>query len=216
MKYRLVIFDFDGTLADSVPWMMDVADEIADRHHFPRLTEADMEALRGPQGASIPRLLKIPRWKLILIARDGRRMMAEKLGEIRLFPGAADLLRHLHESGARIAIVSSNSESNVRQILGESLASLVEQYECGASFFGKSRKLRRVIKKSGLPATSILSVGDEMRDLTASLDVGLPFGAVSWGLCYGHALEAAGATVVFQSIAHIGDVVLSTPAPTSH
>jgi phosphoglycolate phosphatase len=215
VKYRLVIFDFDGTLADTVPWMMEVADEIADRHHFPRLTEADLEALRGPKGASIPRLLKIPRWKLLLIARDGRRMMAAKLNEIRLFPGTADLLRQLSAGGTRIAIVSSNSESNIRQILGEELSGLVEQFECGASFFGKSRKLRRVIKKSGLPADAILSVGDEMRDLSATLDVGLPFGAVSWGLCHGHALKAAGANVVFDSLAQIGDVVLSVPAPTS-
>ncbi|WP_038169321.1 HAD hydrolase-like protein [Verrucomicrobium sp. BvORR106] len=215
MKYRLVIFDFDGTLADSVPWMMGVADEIADRHHFPRLTDADREAIRGPEAASIPRLLKIPRWKLVLIARDGRRMMAAKLHEIQLYPGAADLLRHLSENGVRIAIVSSNSESNIRQILGESLASLVEQYECGASFFGKSRKLRKVIRKSGLPAESILSVGDEMRDLTASLDVGLPFGGVSWGICHATALREAGATVVFDTIGQISDIVLSAPAPAS-
>lgn len=120
-------------------------------------------------------------------------MMAAKLDEIRLFPGSEDLLRQLSAGGTRIAIVSSNSESNIRQILGEELSSLVEHYECGASFFGKSRKLRRVIKKCGLPAEAILSVGDEMRDLTATLDVGLPFGAVSWGLCHAHALETAGA-----------------------
>lgn len=208
MKYRLVIFDFDGTLADTVPWMISVADELADRHHFPRLSESDLEMLRGPQESSIPRLLKIPRWKLPLIVRDGRRMMTAKLGEIRLFPGVATLMQRLVSQGVRIAMVSSNSESNIRHLLGPEIAGLMTAYECGASFFGKSRKLRRVIKKTGLAPHEILSVGDEMRDLAATLDVGLTFAGVSWGLSHGAALKSGGASIIFNSMEEIGDYVL--------
>lgn len=208
MRYQLVIFDFDGTLADSLPWMMGVANQIADRHHFQRPTPEDLEALRGPEGASFTKLLKIPRWKLPLIARDGRRLMSENLAQIRLFPEIGAMLRRLVDHGVKLAMVSSNSEKNVRQVLGPELAPLMAAYECGASFFGKYRKFKRAIKQCGVAQENVLSVGDELRDLTASQQLGVPFGAVSWGFCRPEALKAGGASFVFQSVQEIVDLVL--------
>jgi len=40
MSYRLAIFDFDGTLADSWPFFMSVFNEIADQHGFRRVDAA--------------------------------------------------------------------------------------------------------------------------------------------------------------------------------
>ncbi len=35
--YRLVVFDFDGTLADSFPWFARVINDVADRYRFARI-----------------------------------------------------------------------------------------------------------------------------------------------------------------------------------
>ena len=37
MRYNLVIFDFDGTLANSLPWFSRVLNEVADRYRFKRV-----------------------------------------------------------------------------------------------------------------------------------------------------------------------------------
>ena len=47
VTYHLVIFDFDGTLADSFPWFVKVFDTLAERYHFRRITEQEGAALRG-------------------------------------------------------------------------------------------------------------------------------------------------------------------------
>ena len=47
MRYRLAIFDFDGTLADSVGWFLGAVNECADRFGFRRIEPHEVEALRG-------------------------------------------------------------------------------------------------------------------------------------------------------------------------
>ena len=46
MKYRLVIFDFDGTLADSFPWFVGTLNAVADKFKFKRIEEGAIERLR--------------------------------------------------------------------------------------------------------------------------------------------------------------------------
>jgi phosphoglycolate phosphatase len=39
-RYKLVVFDFDGTLADSGPWFMRVLNQVAERHRFRKVSNA--------------------------------------------------------------------------------------------------------------------------------------------------------------------------------
>lgn len=47
MKYKLVIFDFDGTLADSLAFFMETINLLADRYKFKKITSSEADALRG-------------------------------------------------------------------------------------------------------------------------------------------------------------------------
>ena len=75
-------------------------------------------------------------------------------------------------------------------------AALIDDFDCGASMFGKAGHLRRVVRRSGVPATQVLCVGDEVRDIEAAAAAGLDIVAVSWGYALPAALAAAGAPVV--------------------
>lgn len=68
MRPRLVLFDFDGTLADSADWFLGVFDQVADRFGYRRLAPGDRERLRGLDSRAILRHLDIPVWKLPLLA----------------------------------------------------------------------------------------------------------------------------------------------------
>ena len=54
MTYKLVIFDFDGTLADSFPWALQVMDDVADRYRLRRINRADIDAIRHGCKSSDP------------------------------------------------------------------------------------------------------------------------------------------------------------------
>jgi len=62
-KYKLIIFDFDGTLADSFPWFISIYDELAQRFKLPRLDKAQLEQFRQVDMRRIFKDKKIPLWK---------------------------------------------------------------------------------------------------------------------------------------------------------
>ena len=200
MRYDLVIFDFDGTLADSADWTLGILNQVAARYGFRQVSEAETAMLRGWDNRAIVRYLGVPAWKLPLIARHMRGLAARDAGQIRLFPGVDALLARLHGAGVRIAIVSSNAEANVRRILGPANAALVSHYACGASLFGKAAKLRQVLRASGIPRERSLCIGDEARDIEAAAAARLPCAAVTWGYATPALLRSRGPGYLCDSI----------------
>lgn len=202
MGYRLVIFDFDGTLADSFPWFARVLNDVADRFGFRRTDAAEREALRASGSREILHRLGVPLWRLPMIAAHMRRLKAEAAEEIPLFPGAERMLRQLAERGIALAMVSSDGEENIRRTLGPA-AACIGQYECGASIFGKTARLRRVLRRAGLPPAQAIYIGDEVRDAEAARQAGIAFGAVTWGYARPEALLAERPAQVFASLDEI-------------
>jgi phosphoglycolate phosphatase len=203
MRYRLIIFDFDGTLADSFPWFKSALNTVAGELGFRRVAEHDVPMLRRLGPRALMKHLGISLWKTPLIAWRLRRMMARDVDRIALFDGAGDLLRHLSRSGATLALVTSNSRKNVERLLGPELSSLISHYECDTSAFGKRARFRRVLRRSGVARSEVLCIGDELRDLEAARSLGLAFGAVSWGYSDAEALREASPTELFATLQQI-------------
>ena len=199
MTYRLAIFDLDGTLSDSFPWFMRVINAVADRHGFRRLEADQIEMLRGKSSREIIAHFGVPRWRLPFIARDMRRLKTRHVGDIPLFPGVEAMLRDLSGSGVIVAVVSSDSEANVRRALGAN-ARLVSFFSCGASLFGKAKKFRQVLRRSGIAAADAICIGDEVRDAEAASTAGIAFAAVAWGYASREALANAHPVMIFERV----------------
>jgi len=205
MRYRLVIFDFDGTLANSLPWFSRVLNDVADRYHFKRVAAHEEDLLRAMDPRSLMRHLGIPAWRLPLIVRYMRKRKSQELDQTHLFDGVDRMLRRLADADIATALVTSNTEPNVRTILGAANANLIRYFECGASLFGKAPHFRKVLRRSRTPADEAICIGDELRDLEAAQKVGIAFGAVTWGFSMPEALVARSPTAVFRSVDEIAD-----------
>lgn len=211
MPYSLAIFDFDGTLADSLAWTRSIMNQVARRFRFKQLTDDEFIMLRSWETGAIIRYLGAPTWKMPFIAAHVRRLAGRDAHAIPLFAGAGRLLQTLHDGGVVLAIVSSNSEDTIRRILTPENAALISYYECGASIFGKGSKLRRVIRRSGFARDAIICIGDESRDIEAAASQRLASGAVTWGYAAAERLRAHGPTLVFDSMEEMAFVVLHAP-----
>lgn len=199
MTYRLVIFDFDGTLADSGDWFKGILNELARQHGFRELSEPEMTMLRGRDNREIMRYLRVPRWKLPAIAANARRRMAADADRIALFDGTVPMLRSLKQAGLTVAVASSNSRANVRSILGPEATALVDAFECGAALFSKAGKFRRLMKRLGASPGETICIGDETRDIEAAQAVGAASGAVLWGYASAEALARFSPTLRFAT-----------------
>ena len=211
MPYRLVIFDFDGTLADSFPFFVAVFDQLADKHAFNRIHPEELDGLRKLGAREIMSHIGMPRWKLPLVARTFMGLMKKHRGSIALFQDIADTLRHLDEQGLILAVVSSNSRDNVTQVLGPSCR-YIRAFECGASIFGKAARLRRVMRKFAVAPEQVIYIGDQPTDGEAAATAGIAFGAVAWG--YG-TRAAFGTLHDHEWFAEVGELRRLAASPVS-
>jgi phosphoglycolate phosphatase len=194
------MFDFDGTLADTMPWVLGVSDRLADEFNFRHVDRGQIDELRSHDARTLLKLHQIPLWKVPFIAHRFRELMAAEISQITPFPGILDLLRQLARQGRKLAVVTSNSTQNVRSVLGPEIAGLIEQYEGGASVFGKRSKLKRVVRRSGVEPSQAIFIGDEIRDAQAARHAGLAFGGVSWGYTHPEALRIQAPAFMFETI----------------
>jgi phosphoglycolate phosphatase len=207
LPYKLVIFDFDGTLADSISWVVEALDGVAERYGFRKANRAELEELRGLGSREIMRALGVPVWKLPMISAHMRRLAGDAADRIILYPGIADMLTRLHLQGVRLGIASSNAEENIRKIIGSRVAAAISDFECGASMFGKAQRIKRIVARSGTPAADAIYIGDETRDIEAAHQAGVAAGAVLWGVAKHAAFEPVKPTAMFASVEEMARVL---------
>lgn len=212
MPYRLALFDFDGTLADSQDWFLGIFDQVADRFGYRRLGPGDLDRLRGLDTRGILRDLRIPMWKLPLIERHMRGLVTRDIGKIRLFPGAVEMLASLRTGGVQVALVTSNTEPNVRRVLGPA-ADHVTRFACGASLLGKAAKIRAVLRATRTDRQHAILIGDEARDIAAARSTGIASAAVAWGYADPQFLRSLEPTHFFDRIDQVAPRLLGTSRP---
>jgi phosphoglycolate phosphatase len=202
LRYKLVIFDFDGTLADSGAWLIELMNELAPRFGFKAVKPEEHDKIRGLSSAQFLEYIQAPAWKIPKIIAAVRQRAKQDAHLLQLFPGIHQIFADLKAGGARLSIVSSNSEEAIRIALGKS-AALIDSYSCGASLFGKAIKLRKAVRLAGLKPSDAIYIGDELRDVTAARKAGVAMGAVSWGYNRRDALAAENPDHIFDTVPDI-------------
>lgn len=209
IRIEAVVFDFDGTLADSFPWFATELNAVARDWGFRQVEAKDAARFRHLSADAIFRELRVPRWRLPWIARDLRRRMARDIEQIALFEGIQSLLKQLAVSDLRVAIMSSNAAENIRTVLGPCLCAGIEAFECGAALNGKQQRLKRLSRRLGLPTAALIYIGDEVRDIEAARRAGAKAGAVTWGYNCESALRARAPDQLFRQVSEIADLLIS-------
>jgi len=208
MKYQLIIFDFDGTLADTYQWFTGILNEVADKYKFRRVAQNEYQTLRELSARGLMQHLGISAWKMPFISNHVRRLMAQDLGGISLFDGVSELLERLSAMGVTLAVASSNSSHNVHSVLGSKNSALFSYHECGVSVFSKTARLKKIVRASGLATSETLYVGDEIRDLESARKANITFGGVSWGYNKAESLAERSPGELFSSVGEIAECAL--------
>ncbi|WP_017325595.1 HAD hydrolase-like protein [Synechococcus sp. PCC 7336] len=179
---RVVLFDFDGTVADSMDAVVRVANRLAAELGTPRVAPEDIARLRQQQLRQVLREARVPLWKLPWMLQRVRRELRQEIATIQPIAGMPETLRQLQQQGFRLGILTSNARSNVAEFLHERALTDVFEIACSeASIFGKGRMLRRCLRQYDLAADRTTYVGDETRDIEAARRNGVRAIAVEWG-----------------------------------
>lgn len=182
MKINTVIFDFDGTIADTLAVIIDIVNEHASEFGFKPLTAKQQEELRGKTLWQIIKDFKLPLIKLPSFIVMAQKELHARIDEISLYEGMNDVIEELHKRKYRLGILSSNSKENVTKFLdAHNLLNLFEFVHSELNPFGKAPILKHLISTYKLDKKTTAYVGDEVRDIEASHKVGVDVIAVTWG-----------------------------------
>ena len=184
-----IIFDFDGTIADSFEVIVDIFEHITKRKE--KLTEEQMTELRGYPLQVVAERLNVPWWRIPFLLVRGRRMMARRMKEVPIFDGISKVIEELHAEGHELFIVSSNSGRNVRKFLKQHhLYKYFVEVRGNAGLLGKSRAIKRAAWANSLKVHDCVYIGDETRDVLACKVINMRIIAVSWGFANKDFLES--------------------------
>jgi phosphoglycolate phosphatase len=178
---KLVIFDFDGTIADTFDAGVRILNKLACEFGFRPLHPKDLEKARDMRTHQLVRFLGVPARKMSRIARRGSEELHSCIQSIQPLRGMPEALRELRRLGYSLGIITSNTELNVNIFLRNHELELFDFIRCSSKLLGKARMIRSVIRRQHVHAVDILFVGDETRDIEACQRVGIRIAAVTWG-----------------------------------
>lgn len=177
----LVLFDFDGTIADSFELVLAQYNELAPLFRTRTVDRAELPRLRKLAVPEIMREHRVTYWKLPLLVWSMRRRLHAHVAEVAPCEGVVEALRALRAAGVRSSVLSTNSSANIRRFVERHDLRVFDEVAGGVSMFGKARALRRWVARAGVPPERVIYVGDEERDVEAAHAAGIRSIAVSWG-----------------------------------
>ncbi|WP_394236375.1 HAD hydrolase-like protein [Niallia oryzisoli] len=177
-----VMFDFDGTLADSSEIFMNAWNTYAAQYDYDPVVKEDLILTRNLTIQQRAKQFRFPMHKLPVILPKIYRYFKENVTEVRLFNGIKEMLDTLSEKDYEITILSSNAKENIELLLKQEQIQSVSQVLNSSKLFGKDTVIKKFLKQKQLAPEQLLYVGDEVRDIIACNKVNVPFLWVSWGL----------------------------------
>ena len=176
------IFDFDGTVADTLPILINDVYKINDELKLIEAEDVDIEDIRKKSTEQFLKDLNLGPIKLVRFIIKFRKLFNEHLDDVPVTRDLKPVLEKLNQSNIYLGIVTSNSKSNVKRILKANKLSMFSFVDSSFWFFKKDKLLVKAIKKHTLNSEYTYYIGDETRDVRAAKDAGLKMISVTWGI----------------------------------
>lgn len=147
LKLKAVIFDFDGTIADSLIISWQVFNKIAANFDLPELSDADVAELRNFGAKEILKKYNISYLKLLSLTKVFQTELKKQVINLQPIAGITTLLQEISSLPIEIGVVTSNSKQNVQAFLQAHKLMQINFIHAERNLFGKARVLRKVLNQ---------------------------------------------------------------------
>jgi phosphoglycolate phosphatase len=209
---KVLLFDFDGTIADTRTMALRILNELSEEFRFRSLPEEELPEARNMTTQKLIRHLGIRRWRVPKIARRGLVKFHERIHQVEPISQVPAILQQLHERGFRMGILTSNSQANVTAFLKHHQITCFEFLRSSSKLFGKSREIRRIMKEYQLQPEDLIYIGDETRDIEATHATAVRIAAVTWGYNSAEVLRSMNPEFLFDHPEQLLSFTLKTHA----
>ena len=202
MRLEGVLFDVDGTLADSLPVCLSAFREAVQVFTGRVLTDSEIVARFGPTEEGMIQRLVPEQWERCLDVYLGAYRRALDEYPVAL-PAMTSALDRLRQRGLRLGVVTGKGyRSAVLTLDRLGLAGYFAVLEAGSPNGSiKSACIQRVLVHWGLGADRVAYVGDSASDVLAAREAGVvPLGAAWLPTTDAQALRAAAPHEIFDTL----------------
>ena len=188
--YELIIFDWDGTLVNSIDWIVDCIQEIADKHNFIRPTVQESKDVIGLSLSEAMRQL-FPTINTVekerLVEGYRRRYLSKEIIPNDLFLDTLPVLEELKRLGKTLAVATGKGQVGLdRSLDGTGLRHFFDELRCAETMQSKPspHMLFDIMQATKIKAEKTLMIGDSILDLqmannAAVASIGVTTGAHS-------------------------------------
>lgn len=186
-RFDLIIFDWDGTLVDSIDWIVHCIRQAAERYGC---QVPEPQAVKDIIGLSIENAMEqlFPNVdadiRRQVAAHYGQTFFSKQISRDDLFPGVYDMLRQFRRDGYRLAVATGKKSSGLaRAIEATGVADLFCTTRCSDQTASKPNPLMidEIVAELGVDKQRTLMVGDSVHDLRMALNAGVAAVGVSCG-----------------------------------
>lgn len=208
MKYRSLIFDFDGTIADTLNEALSIYNIMANEHNLRPIQDDEVHYLRHMKLSDFLDHLAVPKRLVPKLLIKGTSMLKSRISRLPLIPGIADVLPALSKQSDHFGILTSNSVENVELFLEHHGMSDIFSFVSSTSkLTGKAKHLRSICRTFSIEREEIIYIGDEIRDIKAAKKAGVPVAAVGWGFNSPEALVGMNPNFLFHEPRELHDLL---------
>jgi phosphoglycolate phosphatase len=175
-KFDLIIFDWDGTLINSIDWIAGCIQRSAERCGF---VTPDYQATKNVIGLSIERAMQtlLPEadedTQNQLVTNYAEEYFSKQLSQEDFFPGVYDMLVQLQHTGYQLAVATGKTRDGLAQALhATNTKDLFSVTRCADETQSKPhpKMLQEIIEVTGIAPERALMVGDSIYDLQMALN----------------------------------------------
>jgi phosphoglycolate phosphatase len=214
--YELLVFDWDGTLADSAALIVDGMQRAIGELKLPARSDAQIRELIGlgfydamnrlyPEFAPADIVRALEDYRRLLV---GGGHAQHGPAEAPLFDGALEMLRELRATGYRLAVATGKSRASLQRSFARhpELRELIGASRCADETASKPdpAMLHELLAHEDLPPAAALMVGDTEFDIAMARAARMPAVGVACGVHEHGRLRAAGALEILDGVSHLG------------
>ncbi len=207
---KLIILDFDGTIADTRPVILNTFHRTLDAMHLPQHTDDEIAATIGlPLLKAFPVLEPMDEEMAALCTATYRRIFEDVNAEIGvpMFPHVADTLRQLHNQGCTLSIATSRGYKSVVDFIKgfhlDDIITFIIAAEDVKHAKPDAEPVIKTLKHYGMKAEDAVVIGDTHFDILMGRNAGCATIGVTYGNGSRESLIEAGADMVVDDFAEI-------------
>ena len=187
-KLRVLIFDWDGTLVDSIKRIVEAMHMASDICAVPRCTDEEVRAIIGlamPQAYDVlyPAADDADLKQRYIHAYSEQYLLLEEQPS-PFYPGVLDALEHYRSAGYKLAVATGKSRRGLHRVLsGHNMVDYFDITRCADETRSKPDPLmlHEILNYCAATPEQAIMVGDSPFDLRMAKNANVPSVAVSYG-----------------------------------